>query len=406
MSLRRNKQFQLLWIGGAISQLGTDMTRIAMPMLVLALTGSPGLAGVVAGAKAAAMLVAQMPAGVWVDRWDRRRTLLGAQAVQVLAAAVLAGVVLVGEAHVWVLVVLAVVDGVCVAFVGPAWDTAIRGVVAPEQLRSAYAQEESRRHAAALAGPPVGGFLYGLGQAVPFVVDGVSYLLALVATLFARVPRRPQGSLEPVRKGMRREAGEAVGWLWRLRGLREIFLIAMMLNLLGGAFLIPLVVLIGERGGDALNTGTVFAATGIGGLAGALLSGWLGRLLAPGKLAVVFTTVFGGAIVAMALPFGPWWPMVPLLLFSLTTPTFNVVLSAVVSRLVPEDMLGRVGAALTLVSRGLNPLAPVLGGSLAAAFGGAWALVGIGGIMLVVAGVAAASKDVRTFSDEPDQITA
>ncbi|MFI6291879.1 MFS transporter [Nonomuraea sp. NPDC050790] len=406
MSLLRNRRFQALWIGGAISQLGTDMTRIAMPMLVLALTGSPGLAGVVAGAKAAAMVVAQLPAGVWVDRWDRRRTLLGAQAVQVLAAAVLAGAVLAGQAQVWVLVALAAVDGVCVAFTGPALDTAIRGVVPPEQMRAAYAQEESRRHAAALAGPPVGGFLYGLGQAVPFLADAVSYLLALVATVFARVPRRPAGEARPVRTGMRGEVGQAVGWLWRRRGLREVCLIAMMLNLLGGAFVIPLVVLVGERGGDALDTGAVFAAMGAGGLAGALLSGWLGRLLPPGRLAIAFTTVFGGAIMAMALPFGPWWPMVPLLVFSLTTPTFNVVVSAVISRLVPDDMLGRAGAVLTLASRGLTPLAPVLGGSLAAAFGGAWALAVIGALMLVVAGVAAASQDVRSFTDEPDEVAA
>lgn len=69
--LRKNKQFQLLWFGSAVSQLGSELTKLAMPLLVLSLTGSPGWAGVVAGASIAASILAQIPAGVWVDRWDR-----------------------------------------------------------------------------------------------------------------------------------------------------------------------------------------------------------------------------------------------------------------------------------------------------------------------------------------------
>jgi hypothetical protein len=71
---------------------------------------------------------------------------------------------------------------------------------------------------------------------------------------------------------MHREAGEAVGRLWRHRGLRSVCGVAIATNLLGGAMLLPLIVLVGERGGNALDTGTVLAALGVGGLVGALLS--------------------------------------------------------------------------------------------------------------------------------------
>nr|BFE82899.1 hypothetical protein GCM10020093_055000 [Planobispora longispora] len=103
---------------------------------------------------------------------------------------------------------------------------------------------------------------------------------------------------------MVREAREAVAWLWRRRGLREVTAAVMVLNLLGGAFLIPLIVLVGERGGDALTTGTVLAGLGVGGLAGALLSGRVSRLLPPGRLLLAVTSVFGAALAATALPWG------------------------------------------------------------------------------------------------------
>ncbi|MFC4062944.1 MFS transporter [Planomonospora corallina] len=81
-------------------QLGSELTRLAMPLLVLALTGSPGAAGVVAGARAVAFLPVQLPAGVWVDRWDRRRTLITAQSLQAAVSALLAALILTGQAQI------------------------------------------------------------------------------------------------------------------------------------------------------------------------------------------------------------------------------------------------------------------------------------------------------------------
>jgi MFS family permease len=407
--LRRNLQFQLLWIGSAVSQVGMELTKLAMPLLVLALTGSPGWAGIVAGARTAASIAAQLPAGVWVDRWDRRRTLIAGQGLQTVVAAALAVLILTGQASVWHLIVLGMADGVCAAFIGPARTTAIRGVVPVVQLPSAFAQEEARGHAARLIGPPLGALLYGLGRSVPFLVDAVTFLVAMLCALFAKVPRRAgqqDGTGLPAARSMRGEAAEAVGWLWRQRGLRTVCVVAMMLNLLGSAFLLPLIVLVGERGGSALNTGTVLVGVGIAGQAGALLAGRASALLPPGRLTIVFAAVFGLSIAAMALPFGPWWPMAPLMLFSVTTPAFNVVIDVVITRLAPESLLGRVDAALNTVGFGLAPLGPVVGGALAAALGGAASLAVIGGLLLLTSAGAALSGELRRFTgaEEPDEV--
>lgn len=338
--LRRNAAFQLLWIGSAVSQVGSELTRLAMPLLVLALTGSPGWAGVVAGARIAASIVAQLPAGVWVDRWDRRRTLVTAHGGQVLAGAVLGALILADQVAIWHLVVAGMADGVCSAFAGPARTTAIRGVVPVEQLPSAYAQEEARNHAARLAGPPLGALLYGLGRAVPFVVDALTYLVALLCAVAAKVPRRPAAEQQPAaeraaaaRPGMGRELLEAVGWLWRQRGLRAVVTVVMMLNLLGSAFLLPLI------------------------------------------------------------------------LFSLGTPAFNVVISVVITRMTPETMLGRVDAVLSTAGFGLAPLGPVLGGALAGVLGGAPSVAVIGGALLLTGVIAGLNGDLRRFTGE-DQVRA
>ncbi|MQA98544.1 MAG: MFS transporter, partial [Streptosporangiales bacterium] len=430
--LWRNRPFQLLWAGGAVSQLGTELTRLAMPLLVLAVTRSPGLAGLVAGARALAFIGAQLPAGVWVDWWDRRRTLIAALGIQTANAAGLSALILAGTPPIWALVAFALADGVCAAFAGPARTTAIRGVVPPDQLRGAYAQEESRNHAARLAGPPLGGLLYGLGRAVPFLADALTFLIALLCTILAKVPRRPgtepdgtatepdgarhatatapghgrSTAREPepgpggaARASMRREVAEAFRWLWRRRGLRAIIGVVLALNLLGGAFLLPLIVLVGERGGGALTTGTVLAGIGIGGLAGALLSGRVGGLMPAGRLTLLLAAVLGLANLAMALPLGPWWPMVPLVVVSLITPAFNVVMNVVIVRNVPEAMLGRMDAVFVVAAMGLTPLGPVLGGALADGLGGAGALITLGVLFLLTAATAATSRDLRAFTD-------
>ncbi|MFD5826209.1 MFS transporter [Lentzea sp. NPDC060358] len=384
--LRKNVQFQLLWAGGAVSQLGTTTTALATPLLVLALTGSPLLAGAVGGVRAAALILVLAPAGVWVDRWDRRAVLVGSQTAQAGAAAVLALAVFTGRAEMVAFFVVAVVDGVCSAFSGPARTTAIQAVVPKDQLKSAYAQEEARGHAARVAGPPLGALLMAAGRSVPFVVDAITFAVAAVCAWFAKIPARAG---QRPRQKMRHDLREAAAWLWHARGLRNLTAVFLVLNLLGGATLLPVIVLVGDRGGSALDTGVVFAGIGIGGVLGSLLAPRVS--LDPGRLVVVVLVVFGLCTLAMALPFGVFWPFVPFAVTAVVTPLINVAVSALFTALVPEDMMGRLDGITTFAGRVLTPLAPVLGGALAATVGGGPALLVLGALVLVTALVAAFS---------------
>lgn len=413
--LRRNRQFQLLWAGAATSMLGSQLTRIATPLLVLKITGSPGQAGAVSAVLTASMLVLQIPAGVWVDRSDRRRAILASQAIQFLNAAVLLATLIIGRAAIWSFVVFAIIDGGCQAFLGPARDVAIRNVVPGSQLRQAYAQEEGRSHGARLIGPALGGALYAANSLLPFVFDTISFLIAWICTAVSKVPRRPpaasgddhQMPADAPRKRMINEAADAGRWILRQPGLREMTLIIMAMNLLGGAFSIPVIVHVRELGGSSTITGLVLTGSGIGGLLGSVLAGRITNRIAAGKLAIIVPAVFGICMAAAALPLTAWWPIIPIVTFSVIIPSLNVANQAIIAYLVPPDMLGRLGALLTFTSFGLAPIGPFLGGVLSGAIGGGPTLLWVGIGLLITAAAAATSKTLRGFRVRtPDELPA
>lgn len=388
--LRKNIQFQLLWFGGAVSQLGTQLTTYAMPLLIFAVTGSFFWAGVIAGVRATTLILAQMPAGVWVDRWDRGKVLIWSQTTQAVAVAAMAANVVTSLDSIALFIALAAVDGVCTAFTGPARTTAVKAVVHPDQLKTAFAQEEARGHVAWLAGPSLGALLYGFGRAVPFVADALSFLVAAVCAWFAKIPVRTE---ERPRRQMRHDLREAWAWLWHQRGLRNLVAIFLTLNLLGMASMFPVVALVKERGGADWLVGAVLTGIGVGGLLGALISPKV--TVTPARLLVAVLFLFGASNLAMALPFGAWWPFVPLMLTAIGTPMLNVSVNAVFTTMVPDDLMGRMDAVLTLATRALTPVAPVLGAFAADVVGGAVALLAFGALILVTA-VVAVFTDLRT----------
>jgi MFS family permease len=109
--LRRNRDFLLLQAGRLLSSAGTQLTSIAYPLLVLAVTGSAAKAGVVGFARTLPTALLALPAGVAADRWNRKRLMIGADGVRVLALTALAATILAGESPFWLIVVVAFVEG-------------------------------------------------------------------------------------------------------------------------------------------------------------------------------------------------------------------------------------------------------------------------------------------------------
>jgi MFS family permease len=223
-SLRRNRDFMLLWSGQAVSELGTRTAWLAYPLLVLAMTDSPAKAGIVTFANRFPFFLFSLPAGALVDRWNRKRIMLACDAGRLVGALSIAGALLIGRASFVQVVVVAAVEGSLTVFVGPAEFAALRRIVPADQMPAAIAQNEARIYAGTLAGPPLGGLLYGLARELPFIADAASYAISLGTLL--RIRSEFQSSLRRRGSRIHADVAEGVRWWWRQSFLRTTFLVS------------------------------------------------------------------------------------------------------------------------------------------------------------------------------------
>ena len=206
--LRRNRDFVLLQAGQLLSEVGTQSAAIAYPLLVLAVTGSAAKAGVVGFARALSLTLFALPAGVVADRWNRRRLMIAADAVRVLAVGGLAAAIVLDRLDFWVIPLVAFVEGGGAALFAAAQAGALRAVVPVRQLPGAAGARRAGWRRSGLVGPPLGGALFGVARALPFLVDAVSYAFSTVSLLAMRAPF--QEAREPDRSPLRSRLAEGV----------------------------------------------------------------------------------------------------------------------------------------------------------------------------------------------------
>ncbi|MFG2041350.1 MFS transporter [Dactylosporangium sp. NPDC048998] len=393
-SLWRNRDFVVLWGGQIVSTLGSRISATALPLLVLAVVGSPAAAGLVAAAGSLPFLLLNLPAGTLADRWPRRRLMIGSQIVAAVALSSVVVVVLSGAVTVPHLAVAAFVDGSCAVVYGVAEHAALPQIVPSVLLPAALAQNEAKGRGAALAGPPLGGLLFGLGRAVPFLADAVSYIVATVSVLTVRNELRPVRSAAPA--SMWRDTVTGLTFLYRHAFARTAVLLIAASNLIFQAILLILVVLATKQGADPAMIGLMFGIYGAGGLLGALVAGRLHRMFAPKTvvigvnwvwavllplLAVAHHPLLLGAIGAAAAFIGPMW---------------NVVIGTYALTLIPDELRGRVTSAAMTVSAGAMPVGSLVAGLLLQGFGPVAGVLVLSAGMLLVAVAATASRAVRT----------
>ncbi|MFI9785886.1 MFS transporter [Kitasatospora sp. NPDC051984] len=351
--LRRNRRFQTLWAGSAAAMLGTCVADTAYPLLLLAMTGSPTLAGAFGAVQFGASVVFGLHGGAVADRHDKRRVLIVADTVRLLTALSVAVALFAHRLTVPHTLLAAAAIGATMAYGGPARMLALRAVVPPEQLRQALSQDELRVNGAALAGPPLAGFLLGLGRAVPFLATVLASAAALGASLAVRFDTEP--AEDPA--GATKEKGAVFAGLRYLFGdptLRATVLVTVALNLAGSAMLLAVMVLLRDHGTSEAGTGLALTGEAVGGLFGAPLVTRLHRTLAPGTLLLAVAWIAALLFLVPAFAAGPAVVFTALAAMSLGVPALRVMLDVLVFQQVPEAMRGRaVAATMTLLMAGL-----------------------------------------------------
>ncbi|MBO3676008.1 MFS transporter [Streptomyces sp. NEAU-YJ-81] len=394
--LSRNRDYRLLWGSQALSEFGFHAAVIAFPLLVLALTGSAAASGLVMGTIAAAQMVVGLPAGVLVDRYDRKAIMLGCEAAQAVSAISLVVAVWAGAATVWHMVAVAAVFGASAALFEPAENASLPALVADDHLPTAVAMNTARASMGQLAGTATGGFLFAVGRFVPFLVDAVTHTLSFVALLFVRLPRRerPPGGAGP----LGREALAGLRWVWRERRIRVTVACAVVLNLFFSAFYLVVIVLAESRGVPSGEVGVMAAMLGVGGVAGALVAPVLYRRLGSyGAIVAVFWALAVFAPVTVLVDSG-YLIGVLFALMALFPPTANTAIMTDQLLRTPDELRGRLTSTLVLACGAAGAAGPALGGSLAQIVPGDRAILLCAAGMAAAAVLATASPTLRTLS--------
>lgn len=367
--LRRNRDFNLLWSGQAASALGTEISEIAYPLLILAVTGSAAKAGLVGAAGLVATLVTLLPAGVVADSYPRKRIMVVTSVAQLLVVGSVVPAVLTG--HVWIahLVAVGALQGVAGAFYSGASRGAVRKLVPKPQLSQALSRTQARDQGAYLIGPAVGGTLFGIARSLPFLLDSVSFGVIAVAAGLVRGQVDPDPGTAPVREPLRRSVTKGLRYVTGSRYLRTVAVWAAVINGLAMGMLLMIIVLVRYRGGGPEAVGLVSATGPVGGLIGALVAP---RIVArvPGRTVVVLASwVMVLCPVGIALAPTPALIGVSGALAMFVTMPVNIVLQTRAAELTPHEMQAQTSNAMSLVGTSLKWLGPLAFGLAADRFG-------------------------------------
>jgi hypothetical protein len=397
LPLRRNRDFVLLQTGQALSTVGSEAATVAYALLVLSLTHSPAKAGIVAFVRLAPWPLFALPAGVAVDRWNRKHLMILSDVVRTVAVGFLAVVIATGHVTFAVIPAVAFIEGTMYVLFNIAEIGAVRSVVATEQLPRAFATEQARLSSVYLAGPPLGGFLFGLGRSLPFVFDAITYAFSTGSLLAMQTPFQEE-RVETAETNLRAELKEGLAWLWSHTFLRICALLFAAVNFVWGALELTIIVTARRQGLHPAAIGLLIAVIGALSLAGSLAAPRFHRLLS------MRTTIIASSWLALGVGVYLLWPSVyalvagtaPLAFF---IPTQNAMIIGYRVAIVPDRLQGRVNSVARSLALMAMPLGPIVAGVLLGAFS---ARATVLTLLLGVTAIAIVTTASRTIRGAPD----
>jgi MFS family permease len=401
-SLKRHRNYRLFFGGQVISVTGTWMQNIAAAWLILELTRSPVMVGLLALCQFLPFTVFGLFAGVLVDRLDARRAVIGTQIFSMAIAGMLAALTLGGWITAWEVLVLAAMRGTVLVLDAPARQALTFEMVGREELPNAIALNSSLFNAARVVGPATGGLLVAVaGVGWCFALNTVSFAAVLAGLLLMRVDELIPREENAERPRLLQGTGEAFRYVARTPEVLLTLLIVSVVSTLAFNFNVLLPVLASTTlGGGPEVFGTITAFFGLGALSGALASATLGR--ASWKVLLIGTGGFGLSQLVLA-PLGSL-AAASLLLFlagvSFTLWTSNA--NSLLQLNAPDHLRGRVIGLYFFAFNGAGPAGGLLSGWLAAS-GGTEAAFAVGGVSSLAMTALAVTQLRRIGANEPSR---
>ena len=372
-SLWRNRDFMLLWSGQLVSMIGSQVSQLAFPLLVLAITRSPAQAGIVGALRGLPFAILCLPAGALVDRWDRKRVMLLCDSGRALALGSIPVAIWLNHLSFLQICLVALTEGTLMTFFTLAETACLPRVVAKEQLPAATAQNQAIDSTAFLLGPFLGGLLYGLGRALPFLLDAVSYVCSVLGLLFIRTQFQEDRVERPGK--IWREIGEGLAWLWHDSVLRFLAILYWGLGTPVYGYALILITLAQGLHASPFIIGVIFAASGVGSIAGSLLASPLQRRFSFGWLTIWSAWIWAITWLAFAIAPNPLILGIAVAASFIIVPIFNASQLSYRLIITPDHLQGRISSVFRLMAFGGQPLGLLFTGLLIQWVGPVWAVV-------------------------------
>jgi MFS family permease len=394
--LRDKRAFRLLLGGSTVSMLGSRVSTIAYPMLVLYFTGSPLYAGFAVFAATAPSILVYIPAGALVDRWDPWRTMLVSEIGRGLAIGTVVTSLAVHWRNVWLIIAMAMLEEILEIFGTLAERRYVCGLVGPEQTSSALVRTEARTHVVVLAGRPLGGLLFESQPIWPFFADLASFAVSITA--LAGVPRKRQArsTRVPISK-LVEDAREGLRLLRDDRFGRHAILLASGMTLISQALIMVFLAEAHTRHLSSTVIGIVLAASGLGGLLGATIGAKIPILSKHSRIRIQ-PFVWLIALFVLAISGQSW--QIPCMAFVMLVLGFtgamgNIEVDTYMVKKFPDAMRARVMSIDRLAKFAACAVGPAFGGVMVA---GGTSILESHGVQLAVVSLVVLTSLLVVFS--------
>ena len=382
----RSRNYRLFFAGQSISLIGTWMTRIATSWLVYRLTDSAFLLGVVSFAGQIPAFFLAPIAGVWIDRWNRHRTLVWTQALSMIQSFALAGLALTHVINIWSLAFLTLMQGLINAFDMPARQAFVIEMIDDRgDLSNAIALNSSMVNGARLLGPAIGGIVIAaVGEGLCFLIDGISYIAVIISLLLMMV--RPR----PARVSQKRVFEElAEGWRYVSESQAILWILGMLalVSLIGMPYQVLMPIMAGTvlRGGPH-TLGFLMGMSGVGALTSAISLALRRSVVGLGRMIAISSGVFGVGLIAFGLSRYLWLSLLLMLATGFGMMQQMAASNTILQTIVEDDKRGRVMSFYTLAVLGITPIGSLIAGTLAAKIGAPATLI-LGGSLVAAVSV-------------------
>lgn len=388
---RLDATFAKLWAATTASALGLGLETVATPLLIASVSSNPLVVSGAAAAATVPWLLFGLPAGVIVDRLDRRRLMIWVDWARVMVLAVLGAAILTGHVSLVMLYVVLVIVATGEVLMRPASSALLPLLVPKERLERANGWLTGGvTVSASMISGPLGGYLFAAGASLPFLGNAAMYVasavfVTLIAGAYRSAPESGMGVSDSSvadssvagapaaggvpRRHIRHEVMVGLKWLMRQRLLRTMALLIGLLNVTLTAALSILVLLAKQRLHlGSVGYGVLFTAMAIGGLIGAALGDRLVKRVTATWTIRVGLIVEAGFHLVLATSTSAYVVGVAFALFGVHGALWTIVSSSLRQRLTPDDMMGRVASAYLFVAAGGNCVGALLGGALASGF--------------------------------------